>query len=74
MGYMDELSSMMMLVMIKHDGHNVGDVICATFHPKNPNVQTQQTKFTTCLSLITISNNLQVNFKTKWMFPHTIFI
>jgi len=27
----------------KHDvGHNVRDVICDTFHPKNPNVQTHK--------------------------------
>ncbi len=27
----------------RHDvGHNVGDVICDTFHPKNPYVQTHK--------------------------------
>jgi hypothetical protein len=53
MEFMDELSSMMMLVMIKDMMfvHNVGDVICDTFHPKNPNVQThKQSSQHVCLS------------------------
>jgi len=44
------------------------------FTPKKSQCSNTQTKFATCLSFITISNNLRVDFKTKWMFPLTIFI